>query len=176
MAIDKVLQVLIEAYPGAKLADNTLLLYARVLSDIPDAMLEAACLQHIASAKWFPTVAELREMALSLSRQARGAAHPAPMEAWGLVQREIGRTGIYRPPRFDDPLVAEAVELFGWSRLCNQPLDTIGVAEAHFSELYRSLVEREAQQARLLPEVRKALDDGKSRRKERAELKAVGAK
>jgi hypothetical protein len=157
MAIQRVLQLLIEAYPNANLADKTIPLYARLLADFPEQLLEAACLQHIATSRFFPTVAELREVALSLYQQAEGSTHPEPMEAWGLVQREIGRTGRYRNPQFADPVVARAVERFGWIRLCDQPIETIGVACAQFRELYESLLRREQQQARLLPEVRAAL-------------------
>lgn len=65
------------------------------------------------TAKWLPTIADIRgEVHAAASPRRTGA------EAWEDVRKEIGRTGYYREPKFGDPAVAAIVRGLGWRELC----------------------------------------------------------
>jgi hypothetical protein len=103
----------------------------------------------MAESEFFPTIAKLRNKAIALIAPAR----KDPMDAWGEVIREIQRTGFYRSPRFEDPLIAKAVDCLGWQYLCSS--ENTVADRAHFAKVYEQFVEREAQDAKLLPAARR---------------------
>lgn len=142
------LMLLATAYPHApELSDETTQLYVRMLADIPPPVLEVAVAQHVASSKFFPTVAELREQAVALASEAGSA--PSAAEAWGEVVRAVGSVGYYGKPEFSHPRVSRAVECVGWQAICLS--ETPGVERAHFLRVYEQLDERAKSDARLLP-------------------------
>jgi hypothetical protein len=115
-------------------------------------VLEAAALQCLASCRFFPTIAELREAVFAMLPQANALTAG---EAWAEVMREIRRTGAdqhHGPPQFSSPVVAETVASLGWRNLC---LSENEVADrAHFMRVYDSLANRVQSQIRMLPQVR----------------------
>lgn len=152
-----VLDMLHANWPRETATRERALLYCRLLADIPDDVLQAACLQVIASARFFPAIAELREAALAMTPEVDGL--PTAGEAWGEVLREIKRTGTDQwqgPPRFSHPLVDTAMRAMGWRNIC---LSEDGMADrAHFMRIYDALRQRESARARTLPEVRALTD------------------
>lgn len=145
--------MLAEAYPQAKQVDvaGTAKLYARLLADIPDDLLEAAALHVIGRSKFFPAVAELRDAAFDLRKTA--LALPTALEAWGEVMAEVRRSGSYREPRFSSDVIRQAVvALGGWQSICLS--ENVTADRARFVEVYDQLTGREDAHARLLPSVR----------------------
>ena len=65
---------------AAQLAEQLEVWFA-LLSDLDAELLGAAALQHMAASKWFPTVAELREIVAALLSERP----PTAMEEWGMV-------------------------------------------------------------------------------------------
>ena len=158
----RIWQALVKSYPTwakeigpAELA-QTFLVYERLLTDIPPAILEAAVVQHVASSKWFPTIAELRQGAQALVAPQRTTA----MEAWGKVLDAMKSGGArmlpggngYYPPEWDDPLIARVVTSMGWIELCQS--DNMEADRAHFMRAYDTLAQRESADAMMLPMVR----------------------
>lgn len=154
--LDAVLGMLSAFYPewGGKVSPtqlaDTVNVYHAALADVPGYLLRMAALNHISHSPWFPKVSELRASALGLIMAGR----PTPEEAWGLVRAEIRRAGSYRSPEFDEPLVAEAVRIMGWSDICMAPIDQEGITRAHFMRIYGSLCNRRDDDVIMLPEVR----------------------
>lgn len=127
-------------------------IWKQLLADIPPEILKAAALQHIATSKWFPSIAELRALAREIIYPSRLCG----VEAWGLVKREIHRVGIYGKPKFDDEFIAVAVKTLGWDSLCmgdHEPSN-----RARFIACYDALVQREEKQMALLPQVRNVIE------------------
>jgi hypothetical protein len=127
--------------------------WKQLLADVPPEVLKAAAFQHIAANKWWPSVAELRELARQLTRPDRLSG----IEAWGLVVAEIERTGSWGRPEFDDPNITKAVRTIGWSTICLGEHEASN--RARFIECYEILTKREDWTASLLPQVR-ALVEG----------------
>lgn len=165
----KVWMVLVVAYPthgrevGEAVMQQTAKLYARLLADLPVPLLMAAAEQHIASSKWFPTVAELRAQVASIQRAAlpeRGG-----LEAWGIVQETFTDGGYYQyddghatTPEFDDPLITATLKALGgyWHLygLIRDPHGNPAADRARFVECYETLRRRQNEEALLLPGVR----------------------
>lgn len=113
--------------------------WAMLLEDIEYADGAAALKRWLATSHWLPAPAQIRTI---VAEAKHGRRRPGG-DAWGDVLAEVGRTGRYRNPRFADPLVARAVDAFGWVNICdseNQHAD-----RARFVELYDRLAAAEAE-------------------------------
>lgn len=133
----KLVAVLCAAYPAAKFTAEASSAYERSLADLDYPLANAAVEQIIGSSRWLPTVAEIRERALSLTS---GEVRPGG-EAWGSVLKAISRRGRGRVPgvdfEFRDPVVHDAVRALGWIQLCDSENATAD--RARFVELYDRL-------------------------------------
>lgn len=133
----KLVAVLIASFPNAKIMQDTSAVYERMLADLDYTAANAAVERLLATAKFLPAVAEIREAALAV---CAGEIRPGG-ESWGEVLKAIARRGYVRPPgdgwNFSDPLVGQCVAALGWRALCdseNQQAD-----RARFIELYDKL-------------------------------------
>lgn len=123
--------------------------YDRFLRDIPPPLLTKAINSLILTARYPPTIAEIREEAEKIWSAAKGESPPDPGKAWGEVVKAIRRYGYYRTPEFEDPICAEVVNRLGWQEICETPVDdTVGL-RAHFIKLYSAALtsERETRRA-----------------------------
>lgn len=136
----KLVTVMVMAFPGlfgrmdVAQQENTMAIYRRMLSDLAYPVANAAVERLLATAKFMPTIAEIREACLTLS----DAEQRAGGSAWGDVLEAIRKYGAYRSPGADfelaDPVTAACVNAMGWRNLClsdNQIAD-----RARFIELY----------------------------------------
>jgi hypothetical protein len=129
--------VLVSLWPNNKADEATGRLYGEALADLDYELARRAVGRLARIAKWFPTVAEIREQAVNLEQ---GATRKG-LEAWGDVVAEIRRTGSYGSPRFSDPLVCEALRGIGtWRDICLSTNDTAD--RARFVELYDAIAAR----------------------------------
>ena len=143
-----VLEQLFSCYPNTEVTPQTVAMYVRLLQDIPPDELQTVVDQAVATSRFLPTIAELRDMRHSLARL--GA--PTWADAWDAVQREIRRVGSYGLPRFDDPLTERAVKAMGWKAICAS--DNPATDRAQFRDMYNALAEREETARKLLPQAR----------------------
>lgn len=159
------------AYPTVRLTEQqqtTMVeLYISTLADLTYEHCNVALLTLIKTAKFMPTVAEIRGAALEL---AHGPVR-AGGEAWGDVVQALRRYGLQRSPGVDftfaDPVVARCVKALTWGELCRS--ENVIADRARFVELYDRLASevRREQQA---PELAAA-----RQRREVAGPQAVGA-
>jgi hypothetical protein len=144
-----VLKQLFVAFPNTQVPDGTVAVYLRLLQDIPVGDLQTVVDQAIATSRFLPTVAELRDMYRSLTTNVNQMDGE---EAWGLVQAEIRRIGSWGTPRFEDERVAKAVQAMGWMNLCQS--DAPGVERAQFMRIYNSMAQRAERIDKLLPQAK----------------------
>lgn len=131
--------------------------YDEMLKDIPDDLVEAAIRSLLLTSKYAPTVADIREEAERIYRQATGMKAPDAGRAWGEVVEAISRYGAYRNPVFRDPLCAETVKRMGWKELCMTPIDSVGVSRGQFMKIYTELAMHVREEKR----INQMLVDGK---------------
>lgn len=117
--------------------------YRRYLLDLPAAATRAAVERMLATARFVPKIAEIREAvkALELGPVRTGA------EAWGDVQRAFQRASADWTPTFADPVVGRVVRALGWRDLC---LSENTVADrARFIEAYEQIAANERRDAQV---------------------------
>ena len=147
----KLVAGLMAAFPGALSNAGTTQVYQRMLADLDYQMANAAVERLIATARYLPTVAEIRDCCMDLMHGDRRAGG----EAWGECLKAISRWGVYRVPgrdfAFQDPIVARCVHALGWENLCNS--ENQAADRARFIELYHQLATgtRKEQNAGVLP-------------------------
>ena len=117
-----------------------------LLKDIPYNVLNAAIQKYMLSNKFPPTIADLRELAVSLQQ----GELPDWGDAWEEVTLAIRRYGSYRAGEALDslsPLARKAVQRLGYLQLCSS--ENVAADRANFRMIYETLAEREKKQAQL---------------------------
>jgi hypothetical protein len=136
-------------WPTYAFTATTMPTYQRMLEDLPDAVLEAAVLDCIATSRFFPTVAEIREAAANIVTDAVHATNE--YDAWAEVKKAVSRTQW----TWSDPMIGAAMQrvgglhAFGMSEMSDEPS-----WRSRFIECYRMLRARERRQMTMLPQVR----------------------
>jgi Loader and inhibitor of phage G40P len=151
----KLVGLMAAAYPNTQVTKETVKVYTSLLKDIPLDLLTASVQQCMSESEFLPTVAKIREKALSLSQPVS----PEPFEAWGIVLQEIRSKGYTKIPKFDNPIIKKAVDCIGWMSLCsseNQITD-----RAHFAKVYEGLVRQAENDRRMIPAARQIQDQVK---------------
>jgi len=140
----KVVSILSVAFRKDGIDKKTLDAYAMCISDFPYDLAQASVLKIIAEQDFFPSIAQIRKTAISLSLGLKTAG-----EAWEIVEQAVMKCGSYRRPNFKDPLIQKAVNMIGWQELCLS--ERISVERAHFIRVYEQLVEKERSRRNLFP-------------------------
>ena len=150
-------------YAGKHLSGSagaeTVRLYHRILEDLPDAVVESATVDHIASSQWFPKPSELRERCVALAGNDVDAV--GGVEAWGVVLRRMrlpektwvnGVQYVRRP--CDDTTERAVKAVGGWAYLRHSE---DGMADrARFVEAYKDIAGRQRRKAAEHPVVTEA--------------------
>lgn len=95
----------------------TAVLWEKALADIPYEVAEKAIIKVLATSKFFPTIAEIREATAQITQPRTIDA----MEAWGLIIEAIRKFGYTRQKEAMEFLpsdVGEMVKRFTWWELC----------------------------------------------------------
>lgn len=129
-------------YPKENILPNSqaLELWYRELQDIPAKVAEAALRKWVATNKWSPSIAELRETAA----EVQNGEIPDWGEGWEQVLTAIRRFGSYREREaLDslDPMTRTCVQRLGFRNICMS--ENISADRANFRMMYESLAERE---------------------------------
>lgn len=135
-------------YPREALLPNNeaMELWYRELQDIPFPVAEAALRKWVATNKWSPSIAEIREL-------TSGIVYGEQMtwgEAWEKALDAVRRYGSYnRQAALDslDPLTRKCVENIGYMDLCMS--ENIMVERAHFQKIFEVYAKREQMDQRL---------------------------
>ena len=123
------------------------------LSDIPYEVAQVGLQKWVAPNKWSPTIAEIREMASSVTH----GEIPDWGEAWEEVRRAMRKYGSYNPQKALEsmsPLTRKATERIGFVNMCRS--ENPSHDRANFRMIYETLAEREKKDAQL-PEPLKQL-------------------
>lgn len=130
-------------------------LWYRELSDIPYPVAEAALRKWVATNKWSPSIAEIREMTSDIQHGEQLTWG----EAWEKALNAIRRFGYLNPKEaLDslDPLTRKCVENIGYLDLCRS--ENIMVERAHFQKIFEVYAKRELTDKRLPIGLRQAIE------------------
>jgi hypothetical protein len=95
----------------------TAVLWEKTLSDVPYDVAENAVIKVLATSRFFPTIADIREAVGQITQPRTLDA----MEAWGLIGEAIRKYGYYQQAEAMNFLPDEVVKMvrqFTWRELC----------------------------------------------------------
>lgn len=111
----RVVELLQGAYPRQEIPKSTLSVYVMALADLDVEDCLRAVTRHVQTSKWFPTIAEIRELVAEAITEL-----PEPEFAWREVREALGRDTAGQPvPAWSCPEIREAVAVLGWGTLVN---------------------------------------------------------
>lgn len=144
-------------YPRETLLPNNqaVELWYRQLSDIPYNIAEVALNQWVATNKWSPSIADIRETANGIQNDEKFDWG----EGWAQVQHAIRYYGYYSQQKAlesMDEITRQAVQQMGWKNICmseNEAAD-----RANFRMIYERLAERRKQDAQIPERLHQLID------------------
>ena len=138
----KLLTLARKSFPSSKADAETITLYLAALDDLTYAQIKAGVLKCMNTAKFFPTIAEIREAAESMVEHANHTGKPDAGEAWGEVMRFVTESSPYdqRPFRWSCEEVHEAVKRLGTMTLFEMTNDGIPATRGQFMKIYDKLL------------------------------------
>ena len=144
-------------YPKEQLLPNqqAMELWYRELCDIPYNVAESALRKWVATNKWSPTIADLREMAATVT-QGEIADWG---EGWEQVLTAIKKYGSYRIGEAMDsfePLTRQCVERLGFRNICMS--ENISTERANFRMMYEQLAERKKKEQQIAMPLRELIE------------------
>lgn len=155
--VAKLLSLATANFPAMQERDMrpTLVLWEKMLSDLPPEVAEAALLKVLVSAKFFPTVAEIREAAVQISQPRVMDAS----EAWGQVMTALRKFGLYQAREAMEwlsPEVCAMVRRFGWYELCHA--ENIDVIRGQFMRAWETHAKGQRDMAVLPAPIREMIE------------------
>ena len=145
-------------YPKEKILPNeqAMQLWFNQLQDIPYKVAEVTLNKWVATNKWSPSIADIREQATALTQ---GAAKDWG-DAWQEVIKAISYYGSYREDEALESLdetTRRVVKRLGFRNLCMS--EEIQVDRANFRMIYEQQQERDKQDAQLPPRLKALIAD-----------------
>lgn len=126
--------------------DAAMTLWYKQLQDIPFPVAEAALDKWVATNKWSPSIAEVRELAAEVAG--------GELQDWGLAWEKVldavKRHGLYGQAQAMaslDELTRKAVRCVGFRDICLS--ENISVERSNFRGIYQDLLEREKTQRQM---------------------------
>ena len=135
-------------YPRENLLpnDQAMTLWFSQLQDIPFEVAQAGLQKWVATNKWSPSIADIREMYTSIVQ----GDLPDWGEAWEEVRKAIRNYGSYRPQEAMNslsPLTRKVVERMGFTNICMS--ETPQTERANFRMIYEQLADRQKKDAQI---------------------------
>lgn len=135
-----------------------MIVYARALSSLSIAEIDAAMLKLMRTVKFFPSLAEIFEQAENVKSFAGHNEAKSADEAWREVLQEVHDAFVYRKPKFSSKEIERAALNMGWTALCNLGTNEMNTARAQFRDIYNGIIKREKDK-KVNNEVLKTLPD-----------------
>jgi hypothetical protein len=134
----------------------TAVLWEKTLSDVPYDVAENAVIKVLATSRFFPTIADIREAVGQITQPRTLDA----MEAWGLIGEAIRKYGYTRQKEAMEFLpddVGEMVKRFTWWELCMS--ETPDILRAQFRMAWETQSKRRNELKSLPTGIRDLLED-----------------
>lgn len=143
-------------YPKEQLLPNqqAMELWFRELQDIPYQVAETALRKWVATNKWSPSIAEIREAVTGITKERI----PDWSEAWETVLNAVRTYGSYQPVEAMaslDERTRACVKRIGFRNICMS--ENISVERANFRRIYEATAERDAHEMVLPAPVKQAI-------------------
>ena len=141
--IVKKLTPYLTALPQSKINAGSLVVYARALSSLSIAQIDAAMLKLMRTSKYFPTVAEIFEQVENLQQFVSNTEKPTADAAWQEAMKLAHDKFVYGKWKYSCKEVGLAVKRFGKNELCVLEPDGMNTARAQFMRIYESILKQQ---------------------------------
>lgn len=137
-----------------------------LLRDLPYKQAELAVQKHMATEKFPPTIADIREKAEQITSVKE--TEMSELEAWAIVRKAIGRSNYYAEEEFEKlpeackMAVGNPSNLREWAMMDSDQVGT--VEQSHFVRNYRTAMQRIKEDRRMPEKVRTAIAEVKNSR------------
>ena len=134
-----------------------------LLGDLPYKQAELAVQKHMATEKFPPTIADIREKAEQITSVKE--TEMSELEAWAMVRKAIGRSNYYAEEEFEKlpeackMAVGNPSNLREWAMMDSDQVGT--VEQSHFVRNYRTAMQRIKEDRRMPEKVRAAIAEVK---------------
>lgn len=134
-----------------------------LLGDLPYKQAELAVQKHMATEKFPPTIADIREKAEQITSVKE--TEMSELEAWAIVRKAIGRSNYYAEEEFEKlpeackMAVGNPSNLREWAMMDSDQVGT--VEQSHFVRNYRTAMQRIKEDRRMPEKVRTAIAEVK---------------
>lgn len=177
----EVFNLLFSSYKNANdVSAETISAYMLLLADIPFVQLKTGVIKCIATCKYLPSIAEIREAAREVIAEVTDSRLKTYAEAWAEVENNVKTVGYYGKPAWSTPEIEEAVRSVGWIELCVLESADVNVMRAQFKGIYNTICERSKERQHnmqaytaLTPSERKQMNPADSFIKELTENRGV---
>ncbi len=143
-------------YPKEQILPNqqAMELWYREIGDLPYPVVEASLRKWVATNKWSPSIAEIREMAANIQN-----GDPLSWgESWERALNAVRKYGSYNQAAAMeslDPLTRKCVESIGFMTLCMS--ENIMVERAHFQKIFDVYAKREQANKQIAPALQQTI-------------------
>jgi hypothetical protein len=138
----RILAPLIVAFPNSKADDSTILVYAKVLCCLSEAVLTASVIKCMRTCRFLPSIAEIMEQAENMVQAAAGTKFKSVDEAWNEMCRQRNKCWPHGKPQFSTKEIELTIEAMGWVSLCTAEEKDVGTTRAQFRGFYESICKR----------------------------------
>ena len=151
-------------YPRDNMLPNmeAMELWYRDLADIPYTVAEAALRKYVSTNKFSPTIADIREMAVTVSVGEK----PLWSDGWDQTLKAIRKYGSYNPAAAMeslDDITRQTVQRLGYLELCRS--ENIMADRANFRMIFEQIADRKHKSDQLSPSLSQLIS-GLQERKE----------
>lgn len=124
-------------------------IYAKLLEDLPVAVLSKSVKKLVLEQKFLPSVSEIVEAAQSLMGSVDdGSRIRTWAEAWGEIERAMLATPWGKPPTFSRPEITAAVNSYGWQTLQLSLAEDMPTVRAQVRRMYEDACGRSREKQR----------------------------
>lgn len=142
--------------------ENAMRLWYSELKDLPYQVAQTALRKYVATNKFAPTIADIREQAAELNAQEQGEDELNEISAWALVWKAIGSSGEYeraernfrKLPSIVQRAVHSPKQLQEWAMTQNINVE---VVSSNFMRAFRVEQQSERERKKLSPDVLKLM-------------------
>ena len=138
----KLLTLARKTFPSSKVDAEALTLYVAALDDLTYPQIKAGVVKLLNTAKFFPTIAEVREAAGQMVAHVRHEGKPDAGEAWGEVIKFLKARSPCdsRPYKWPCPEIEEAAKRIGLTSLFALEIKDEPIVRAQFMRIYEKLL------------------------------------
>ena len=147
-------------YPRENILPNeqAMQLWYEQLEDLPYKLAAATLKKWVATNKWSPSIADIREQALSITESGTTRDWG---EAWSCVLTAIAHYGAYQEDKaleILDETTRQVVKRMGFKNICYS--ENIAADRANFRNIYEQVEARRKQSAQLPPKLKALIESG----------------